>query len=621
MRGYIESNGSVGELVRQLETDFLSGTTTISKYVQFDMHDNIEKIDAYLNSKHTTGETDSLNREKPFFNIVTASVNIWYRATDIDRKNIQVKATKGSDTIAAFLASVHIQEWMKKDNFGSFLNEWGRVLARYGSATCKFIEKEGSLHAMVVPWNRLIVDPVEFDGNVTIEILELTEAQLRRKKEYDQEVVKNLCQTAKARENMDKTDKDNRNYYIKLYEVHGELPLSYITGDPKDSDTYTQQMHVVSYQGTNRTDTNGKKEYDDFTVYSGRESKHPYMITHLIKEDGRTLSIGAVEHLFEAQWMMNHSIKAVKDQLDLASKLIFQTSDGTFIGQNALTAIENGDILIHAPNQPLTQINNGSHDITAWQAFLGQWKQLGNEVTGVSEGMKGDNPPSGQAWRLTEALLQESHSLFELMTENKGLHIEEMFRNYVIPFIKKKMDSTKEVSATLEAYDIAKIDSKYIKNTTTKTVNDELDNRILNGEMPTPEEQAVMMRQMQGGMQEEMASLGNQRFFKPSDIPTKTWNEVFKDLEWRLEVDVTQEGNNAKDDLVTLSTVFQTIADPVKRQVLNTPDGKMLFNKILMRAGSVSPLELSDMPSPIQPQIPSPEIGGSGGNNAELAIK
>ena len=83
------------------------------------------------------------------------------------------------------------------------------------------------------------------------------------------------------------------------------------------------------------------------------------------------------------------------------------------------------DILVHAENKPLTQLANSSHDITSLQNFAIQWKSLGNEINGVSESMLGNNPPSGTAWRQTEALLQESHSLFEIMTENKGLAIEE----------------------------------------------------------------------------------------------------------------------------------------------------------------------------------------------------
>jgi len=344
---------TLGELVRKNESDYIDGTTTISKYVDFSLSENINKIDAYLNSKHVSGETDSMGREKPFFNIVTGTVNIWYRATDIDRKQIKIKPTKQSDTFEAFLATVHLQDWMRRERFGTFLNDWGRSLARYGSSVVKFVEAEDKLHSMVIPWNRLIVDQVDFNNDVVIEVLELSASDLRNRKGYDPEMVDKLIDTKAARETLDKQKKDTKGNFIRLYEVHGEMPLSYLTGKEKDDDTYCQQMHVISFIAGK-----DKGEFDDFCLYKGKEEKNPYMITHLIKEDGRTQSIGAVENLFETQWMLNHTKKQIKDQLDLASKLIFQTSDGNFVGQNALNSIETGDILIHGVNQPLTQVAN-----------------------------------------------------------------------------------------------------------------------------------------------------------------------------------------------------------------------------------------------------------------------
>lgn len=599
---YDEVKSDIGALVRKRESDYQSGTTTISRYVVKSMRDDLDRIDAYINSKHISGETDSLGREKPFFNIVTAAINIWYRATDIDRSNIKIKATKAEDDTAAFLATVLVQDWMRRENYGSFLNEWGRVLARYGSAVVKHVEKEGRLIPLVVPWNRLIVDAVEMEGNPVIEIIELTEGQLYERKGYDKEQIEALCNARRERQTTGGEQKDNLNEYIRLYEVHGLLPKSYLTGNDKDKNTYVQQMHVVSFVAKKN-----KGEYDDFTLVKGEEAKNPYMLTHLIKEDGQTLSIGAVQHLFDAQWMVNHSAKAIKDQLDLASKLIFQTSDQSFLSQNALTNIENGDILIHKINEPLTQINNGGHDIVSSQNYMAMWKALGNDVTGTSESMRGETAPSGTPWRQVDALLQENHSLFELMTENKGIHIEEMMRNYVIPFLKKRhLKTSKQISAVLEAHDLTRIDSKFIKGVVKKVVNRAVVKAVIRGEDPTPEDQMMLGNQVSQGIQGRLSELGNQRFFKPSDLPDKLWADVLEDIEWELEVDVTRESSNAKDDLVTLSTVFQTIADPAKQGVLATPDGKLLFNTILRKAGGVSPLQLSVLP-PAQPQPMIPQ--------------
>lgn len=593
----------IGCLVREMETNYLNGVTNISKYVQTSMYEDLSKIDAYLNSRHTTGEFDSQDREKPFFNIVTAAVNIWYRATDIDRKHIRVRATKSADTIDAFLATVVLQSWMRKINYGSFLNEWGRVLARYGSAIVKHVEQNGELIPMVVPWQRVIVDAVDFDANPKIEIIELTEGELYRRIDthgYDAEMVEKLCDARDSRETIDKQQVDSKSDYIKLYEVHCYEPKSYLTGKEKDNKNYVQQMHVISFVASKE-----EGKFDDFTLVSGQESKDPYMITHLIKEDGQTLSIGAVQHLFEAQWMMNHTVLAIKNQLDLASKLIFQTSDGTFVGQNALSNIETGDILIHKVNEPLTQLNNNSHDITSLQNFGGMWKSLGNEIVGVSESMLGNTAPSGTAWRQVEALLQENHDLFELMTENKGLHIEDMLRMYVLPWVKKQLDTSKEVSAILEPHDIMNIDAKYIKNKANKLVNEKLKQAVLRGEEPSLEDQAMLTAETQNGLGESLSGMGSQRFFKPSEISDKTWKTQLKDLEWELEVDITGEPSFSKEDLATVSTLIQTMADPAKAAFFQTPEGRFLRNKVLTLTNTISPIELTTTPA-LQQSIPSP---------------
>lgn len=175
------------------------------------------------------------------------------------------------------------------------------------------------------------------------------------------------------------------------------------------------------------------------------------------------MAVGAVQNLFEAQWMVNHSVKIEKDVLDLASLLILQTADKNLVGQNVLTNLVTGDILIHSDNQPLTQVNN-AHDITQIVTFGQMWQSLGHEINGISEAMATGETKSGTAWRQTQALLQESHSLFEVMKENKGLAIEKMLREYIIPHLKTKMDTADEIGEVLQDAEVAQFDAIYVPN-------------------------------------------------------------------------------------------------------------------------------------------------------------
>lgn len=600
---YEKTQKTIREVIDEMEKLDELGNTAISKYVEFSLRETIERIEAYLNSQFISEDTDALGREKPFFNIVTAASNVWFRATDIDRKDIMIRPTKSKDTVNAFIATIRLQEWMRKNNFGMWLNEWGRTLARYGSAVSKFVEKDGKLTAEVVPWNRLIVDPVDFNNSVVIEKLWLTEAQLKSNDAYDQDVVKSLVANPSSRETMDGQKKDTKQDYYEVYEVHGMMPESYLTDNDEDEDL-VQQVQIVSFQGTE------SGEPEDYTLYRGREAKHPYHIAHLIKEDGRTLAIGAVEHLFEAQWMVNHSAKQMKDQLDLASKLIFQTSDGNFVNQNVLNNIENGQILVHNVNQPLTQLSN-QPNIAAMQSFAGQWEALGNRINGISEAMLGETPKSGTAWRQTEAILQESRSLFELMTENKGLALEDILREHVIPHIKKKLNNSDEIAAILDDYQIEKIDTMYIKSEATRRLNEIKKKTILSGQIYDPTQEGELYASQEQLLKDSLSDLGDTRFIKPSDISSKTWKEMFKDLEWDLDVSITNEEKNVQAVMATYNSVLSFLANLGGRPM--TPNEKLVFDRLLNTAGGISPVELRQAqntpslqpPQPIQ-NIPSP---------------
>lgn len=586
-----ETQKTVGSIVRRLENQYISEYTKISTYVEFSQFKNIEKIEAYLNSKHISGEFDAQGREKPFFNIVTGAVNIWFRATDLDRKDIRIKATNDKDQMGAYLLNLHLTDWMKKARFGTFLNDWGISLARYGSSVVKFVVKDGELSASVIPWNRLITDTINFHQNIKIETLEMTEAELLQNTSYDQAQVKALIDAAaSARKLLNRNQQDNRADYYRLYEVHGKMSLATLKmakgQDPNDGDEdkYVQQMHVVSFVASD-----SDNEYQDFTLYSGREAEDPYMITHLIKEDGRAQSIGAVEHLFQAQWMNNHSQKQIKDQLDVASLVLFQTADQNFVDQNALLAMQNGDILV-AQGKGISAIQNNSHDITSIQNWQKQWQDIAQQITSTPDAIAGNDMPSGSAYRQTAILNQEANSLFEIMTENKGLHIEDMCRDYIIPFIlKNKMNNSKQIVASLGDNGIQQIEDTFVQNEAIARRKQQVKDALLGKAPVTVADQQTMELQIK----DQLSQSGSVRYISPDTVGSKTWKTLFKDLEWDVEVEVTNEQGDTSTILTTLNSLFSVVIS-LQGQPM-PPEAKFIFNKILEVSDVVSPLEIQQL--------------------------
>lgn len=611
-------DNSLCEIIRKAEHDYVYNTTTMGKYVEWSMHDTIERVDAYLNSKHISGEEDSLGRPKPFFNIVTAATNIWYRATDLDRKDIRFVPQTQHSIPLAFVANILLSKWMDNNRFGTFLNEWGRSLARYGSSVVKFIEKNGKLIPSVIPWNRFITDPVDFDALPRIEKLYKTEQQLYKLVKdagYDKDVVESLCDAINTRKTLDNQQKDQNSNFIEIYEVHGELSQA-IYKESKgeevlegDDDIYFQQMHVVSYVSTGEVE-NGKAKYNDFTLYSGREARDPYMLTHLIKEDGRTLAIGSVESLFDAQWMQNHTMKNLKDTLDLSSKLIFQTADSAYVGRNVLTAIETGDIMIFAENKPLTQINNSKADVTALQNFSGMWDKVAQNVTSTPDAIRGNTLPSGTPYSLAAYAGAQANSLFEIMTENKGLALEDMIKQFVIPNLKRTLKNKDEILATLDDAGIQEIDQIYLPRKAVEMYNKKAIKDVLMGEVPSPYQEDVAIQDAK----KAMIPLGNRRSFKPDELDEQEWSDIFSDFEWdSIKIEVTNENTDKQAVLTTLNTTLQTIAS--NPMILQDPNAKMVFNAILTETGRLSPLQLNTPTAPpVAPPAPtvSPPTVGAG---------
>ena len=103
--------------------------------------------------------------------------------------------------------------------------------------------------------------------------------------------------------------------------------------------------------------------------------------------------------------------------------------------------------------------------------------------------------------------------------------------------------------------------------------------------------------QEEAAVRQELAPLGNQRFFTPDDV---NWNKVLEDLEWNLDINITNEQKDKQAVLATLSQVLQTVA--TNPQILQDPNARMLFNEILSTTGVFSPAKLSiakAAPSPL----------------------
>jgi hypothetical protein len=123
---------SIFDYVAGDRDDYTSETVEITEGYEFSQYQTLRMIELYDASRFTSGPTDSLGREKPFYNIVTFRKNVATRATDLDTKDVKIEAEGRGNCVQSFLLTLFNRNWMKKANFAQFLNHMGAARAKYG---------------------------------------------------------------------------------------------------------------------------------------------------------------------------------------------------------------------------------------------------------------------------------------------------------------------------------------------------------------------------------------------------------------------------------------------------------------------------------------------------------
>jgi hypothetical protein len=71
---------SIYEYVKKQRDDYRNKPITITEGYEFSQYETLRTIELYHNSRFLSGNTDSLRREKPFYNICKFRVNVATRA-------------------------------------------------------------------------------------------------------------------------------------------------------------------------------------------------------------------------------------------------------------------------------------------------------------------------------------------------------------------------------------------------------------------------------------------------------------------------------------------------------------------------------------------------------------
>lgn len=537
----------VDNIVSSYEKDQIE----IVEGLTFNQHKELKEIEFYSNSRYLNGQRDTLSREKPFYNIVNYRVTVATVATDLDIKDIQVVADDEKNAVKSFIFQKEIFKWMKEHDFAKTLNEMGKTRAKYGGLLVKKCEKDGELDIQVVQWKNAVTDQVDIKNGVIIEKHYLTPVELSERKEaWD-----NIEDVIEQHRKLKKNDR------IEVLEVHGQFTKAILNDaleeEVKDGDDmeFTRQIYHIAKVGNKR-----------FILSSDEEKELPYKYLAWDVVPGRALGKGVVEESKEAQVWTNDSIIAEKNAMELAGKVILKTNSKK-VGNNALTDLDNGHIVILEENKDLTTLQLLPSALPQFNNSIERWKDQANNATSTYNANTGEQVPSGTPYSQTALLNQVASKPFDYRREEMGIFLTELFNDWIIPHISKKINREHLLASDYSDEELKIIDESF----STKTANERTIEKIMAGKIVTREEYEAY-RQF---LKTNLNTKGSRRFL---EIP----KDYFKDMKAKLTVITTGEQKNKMAILESLNTILVTA---LKAPNLVSPE---FINKVFARILEIS---------------------------------
>lgn len=565
--------GEVNEIIGAYNTS----TLEIMNGLNFSMSEMIKTIEFYSSSKYLRGQTDELGKEKPFYNIGNGICDVEDAAVDLDTKDLTVTADEPADFDKSFLLGKELQNWMREVNFSQTLNELKQTRTRYGGVIAKkcMTEYDGKkeLEIQVPEWKNITCDPLDIENGAIIEKHYMSPAELSRKDDVWENIDKAIELATKTRKSKNNQDQKATTKRVPVFEVRGEFPVEYykeamgFTVNEKDKNKYSYQFYIIA----------GEEHGKQILLYCEDDTERVYKYLARKKKSGRSLGIGVWEEAEQAQVWTNDAIQKQQRALEYSSKVISQSASRKLKGRNVLTDIENGMILEHEDNKPITSVPLvPTGGMQQFENYLNQWYIQLEKASSAYAAQRGETPPSGTPYRLQAAILQQSFSVFDDLKEELGIFLTEIFYDWILPHLSSRLNKAHILAYEFSPDELKSIDKSYSLHTANQKVID----LILNGNLVTAEEYDLAQKAALENIQKSKTH----RFM---DIP----KDYYKNLEPKITFSVTGEQRNKAATLESLSNIMMLVAK--NPTLLQDPVLAQVFIRIVELSGAgISPITL-----------------------------
>lgn len=548
---------------------------------------------------------DDIIGDFPYDNISKYRIRLEARSTDFDFKHIENEPEDESDEarISSMVATKALHKKLRDIKFGKFLNKYADIRPEYGG----FIAKKTKDGVHYVPWENVITDMSDILGGVIIERHYMRPAELK-KTNWDNVDEAIMTAAEKSKKKDLKSSSDNQATtmarFIEVYEVHGELPKSYLLEaqgeewEMEDENTYVLCSIIIAPFGIDSDDEDTQGVILKADEIDQKDYPYKYDVRHPVT--GRGLGEGLPEELSEHQRWHNFYKTETARAIAIGGKVVFVTDDGEVVDSIYDEGIEHGTILKVGEGRMFQQANNLPNSIPSYQNEIAMWEDSANKNASSFDAVIGEEAKSGTPFRAQYMQNIAGTSQFEREREDMGFFIKEIVEDWILPEALEEAAKDDEIYESFTKEELRLIDKTIVE----KNLTDEIVQATLERKVMSPEK----VQQMREEMQMELTEKGTKRAIK-------NIKDFIKNAGKKVVVHTTDEQRNK-------AVLFESYSNALNLFEANDPARLALRSRILDQMG-VTEQELAlyaQEAAQMASQLPGGQQGG-GTPNANLDVE
>lgn len=516
--------------------------------LQFSQRAMIRTIEFYSNSRYLLNQQDELGREKPFYNIVNANCDVEDAAKRFGPKDVSVTADD-QQYVQSFLMQKDLYEWAKSVKLASAMKESKEIHTRYGGVLAKKVEKvidgEKTIFVEFPEWKNVVNDQIDITNGIIIEKHYLTRSQLFEKKDaWDEDKIKEALIAANkggkefSRFNIYEIRGMFPRSFYKQVESNGEIPADYIN----DTD-FSYQYYAFAEVSTKNA----------IPLYWEDDSERVYKYKARKKKAGRALGVGVVEEDEQAQIWINDTVQKQQRAFEHSARVVVQSASKKLKSRNVLTEVDDGQILEHEDGKPITSVPLvPPGGMAQFDQMINQWYTLANRASSTFDAQRGEKPAAGTAFRLQAMTLQQSSSVFEDLQQEVTDLWEEMYNDWFVPYLAKKINKAHILSHGYTPDELAEIDKSFA----VFRANEVFINRALHEDFTKTDTLPFSQEEYDQAIQQAKDLVSQTKDVRFLDIP----KDYYKDVKAKITINISGATKDKTHVLESLKAILDIYA-------------------------------------------------------------